>query len=70
MLLAGGQGQPSPELLVEQLQQLAALMNLPKLGHFGIREEHIPDLVAQAGQKTHPVQLLPDEIAALLHAAL
>lgn len=69
-LLSGGRGKPSPELLVEQLHRLAALLNLPKLGHFGVRAEHIPALVAQAGQKTHPVQLLPDEISALLYAAL
>jgi len=69
-ILAGGAGHPSPDLLIEQLHRLAAVMNLPKLGQFGIREEHLPALVAAAGQKTHPVQLLPDEISAILHAAL
>lgn len=69
-MLAGGKDHPTPDLLIERLQRLGETMNLPKLGQFGVKTEHVPALVAQAGQKTHPVQLMPDEIAAILHAAL
>ncbi len=68
-ILAGGKP-PDADLLVSELHRYAGILTLPRLSTFGMTEEHIPALVRQAGQKTHPVQLTGEEIAGILRLAL
>ena len=59
---------------VEWVQKLVADLSVPKFGAYGIREEHIPDLVAKAAQsssmKANPIVLTADELAQTLRVAL
>jgi alcohol dehydrogenase class IV len=59
---------------VEWVQRLVAGFPIPKLGAFGIREEHVGDIVAKAGKassmKANPIALTPDELAQTLRQAL
>ncbi|HUC83636.1 MAG TPA: iron-containing alcohol dehydrogenase, partial [Candidatus Acidoferrales bacterium] len=59
---------------VEWVQQLVADLPIPKLGAYGIREQHIPDLVAKAANassmKANPIALTPDELGQTLRLAL
>lgn len=59
---------------VEWVQKLVADLPVPKLGAYGIREEHVADLVAKAAQassmKANPIVLTPDELAQTLRLAL
>jgi alcohol dehydrogenase class IV len=49
-------------------------LKIPRLGKYGIREEHVADLVAKAANassmKANPVALTPDELAETLRKAL
>src|ERR1019366_4434223 len=55
---------------VEWVQKLVADLPVPNLGTFGIREEHVADLVAKAANassmKANPIALTPDELAQTL----
>ena len=59
---------------VEWVQQLVAELEIPRLGFYGIKAEHIPDIVAKAtassSMKANPIVLTPDELSATLQAAL
>jgi len=59
---------------VEWVQKLVADLPVPKLGAYGIREEHVADIVAKAAQassmKANPIVLTPVELAATLRLAL
>ena len=59
---------------VEWVQQLVADLPIPKLGAFGIRAEHVADIVAKAAiassMKANPIVLTPDELAQTLRLAL
>lgn len=59
---------------VEWVQKLVAEVAIPKLGTYGIREEHIPEIVAKAtnasSMKANPITLTNDELANVLRAAL
>jgi alcohol dehydrogenase class IV len=59
---------------VEWVLRLVAGLPIPKLGAYGIREEHVSDIVAKAGQassmKANPVALTPEELAQTLRQAL
>ena len=59
---------------VEWVQKLIADFPVPKLGAYGIREEHVADLVAKAANassmKANPIVLTPDELAETLRNAL
>jgi len=59
---------------VEWVQQLVADLPIPKLGEFGLREEHVADIVAKAANassmKANPIVLTPDELAQILRLAL
>jgi alcohol dehydrogenase class IV len=59
---------------VEWVEKLVADLPVPKLGAYGIREEHVADIVAKAGQassmKANPIVLTPEELAATLRLAL
>ena len=49
-------------------------LKIPRLGSFGVRREHFPDLVARAAKassmKTNPIVLPPEELAEILEQAL
>jgi alcohol dehydrogenase class IV len=59
---------------VAWVQELVAGLPIAKLGAYGIREEHVPDLVAKAANassmKANPVELTPGELAQTLRLAL
>lgn len=59
---------------MEWVQKLCADLPIPKLGAYGIREEHVADVVAKAANsssmKANPIALTPDELAQALRAAL
>ena len=59
---------------VEWVQKLVADLPVPNLGTFGIREEHVADLVAKAANassmKANPIALTPDELAQTLRLTL
>lgn len=63
-----------PEVLVAQLQSLTETLHIPRLGHFGLREEHIADMVALAkkasSMRYNPVVLADDVLANILRSAL
>jgi alcohol dehydrogenase class IV len=54
--------------------KLVSDLQIPRLGKYGIREEHVADLVAKAANassmKANPVALTPDELAETLRKAL
>jgi alcohol dehydrogenase class IV len=49
-------------------------LKVPRLGSFGVRREHFPDLVAKAAKassmKANPIVLTPEELAEILEQAL
>ncbi len=59
---------------VEWVQKLVDELPILKLSAYGLREEHIPDLVTKAANassmKANPVVLTPDELAQTLRLAL
>ena len=59
---------------VEWVQKLVADLPVSKLGAYGIREEHVADIVAKAANassmKANPIALTPDELAQTLRLAL
>ena len=59
---------------VEWVQKLVADLPIPKLGAYGIREEHVADICAKAANassmKANPIVLTPDELAQTLRLAL
>ena len=59
---------------VEWVQKLVAELPVPKLGAYGIREEHVADIAAKAANassmKANPIALTPDELAQTLRLAL
>jgi alcohol dehydrogenase class IV len=59
---------------VQWVQQLVADLPILRLSAYGVREEHIPDIVAKAAKassmKANPIVLTPDELAQTLRLAL
>jgi alcohol dehydrogenase class IV len=59
---------------VEWVRQLTHDLQIKPLGVFGLREEHVADLVSKAANassmKANPVALTPEELAATLRLAL
>jgi alcohol dehydrogenase class IV len=59
---------------VEWVQKLVAELPVPKLGAYGIREEHVGDIVAKSANassmKANPIVLTADELAQTLRLAL
>ena len=49
-------------------------LKVPRLGDFGVRREHFPDLVAKAAKassmKANPIVLTPEELTEILEQAL
>ena len=59
---------------VEWVQKLVAELPVQKLGAYGIREEHVTDIVTKAANassmKANPIVLTPEELAGTLRLAL
>ena len=59
---------------VDWVRKLAGDLQIKSLGAYGIREEHVADLIAKAASassmKANPIALTPDELAATLRLAL
>ena len=59
---------------IEWVQKLVGDLPIPKLGAYGIREEHVADIVAKAANassmKANPLELTPVELAQTLRLAL
>jgi alcohol dehydrogenase class IV len=57
-------------LLLEKLREWTEKLAIPRLGDFGLKASDLAGLVAKAGQKANPVQLSPQDVAAILKARL
>ena len=57
-------------LLLEKLEEWTQRFRIPRLGVYGMKESDLDGLVAQAGQKTNPVQLDAQDVKAILKARL
>ena len=72
--LLAGDSQATADDGVEWVRNLIADLQIPRLGRYGIREEHVADLVAKAANassmKANPITLTPDELASTLRLAL
>ena len=59
---------------VDWVRELVAGLPIPKLSAYGLREEHVADLVAKAANassmKANPIRLTPGELAETLRLAL
>src|SRR5208282_5206556 len=59
---------------VKWVRKLVADLQVPRLGEFGVREEHVADLIAKAANassmKANPIALTPEELADTLRRAL
>jgi alcohol dehydrogenase class IV len=59
---------------VEWVQKLVSELPVPKLGAYGIRDEHVSEIVTKAASassmKANPIVLVPDELAQTLRLAL
>lgn len=73
VMLTGHSG-ATAEHAAEWMHKLVADLPIPKLGIYGIHEEHVADLVAKAmnasSMKANPIVLTPDELAQTLRQAL
>lgn len=69
-----GRSDATADAGVEWVRKLVADLPVPKLGAYGIREEHVADLVAKAANassmKANPIVLTPEELAHTLRLAL
>ena len=72
-LLTGNSGATADDG-VKWVYKLVADLRIPQLGGFGVREEHVADLIAKAAHassmKANPVALTPEELAETLRAAI
>jgi alcohol dehydrogenase class IV len=72
-LLTGNPG-AGADAGVEWTRNLVAELPVPRLGAYGIREEHVADIAAKAAQassmKANPIVLAPEELAQTLRLAL
>jgi len=72
-LLTGNTG-ASADDGVKWVRELVGDLQIKPLGAYGIREEHVTDLVAKAANassmKANPVELTPVELAETLRAAI
>lgn len=72
--LLAGKANADADAGVEWIQKLVADLPVPKLGIYGIRKEHVADIVTKAANassmKANPVVLTPDELAQTLRLAL
>jgi alcohol dehydrogenase class IV len=72
--LLTGSATATAESGVEWVRKLVADLGIPSLGHYGLKPEHMAELVEKASQassmKANPIVLTPDELAGILQRAL
>ncbi len=72
--LVTGSATATADAGIEWVRQLVADLKIPSLGHYGLRREHLAELVEKAAQassmKANPIALAHDEMAAILACAL
>jgi alcohol dehydrogenase class IV len=72
--LLTGKPQATADAGVEWVRDLVTTLPIPKLGVYGLREEHVRDLVAKAANassmKANPILLTSAELAQTLRLAL
>ncbi len=72
--LVTGDAGAAAEAGVEWVRKLVADLNIPGLGHYGLKPEHTAGLVEKAAQassmKANPITLTPGELAGILERAL
>jgi alcohol dehydrogenase class IV len=72
-LLTGNAGATADDG-VEWISKLVADLQIPRLGKYGVREEHVADLITKAANassmKANPIMLTPEELAETLRRAL
>ena len=72
--LLTGSATTTAELGVEWVRKLVADLGIPSLGHYGLKPEHMAELVEKASQassmKANPIVLTRDELAGILQRAL
>jgi alcohol dehydrogenase class IV len=54
------------DLLIDSLFRLTDEMNIPRLSAFGVKHEHIAEIVAVTGNKNNPVALSSDDMSLIL----
>lgn len=72
--LMTGRGSATADDGVKWIRQLAGDLKIPRLGTYGIKSEHVAELVKKAMQassmKANPIALTPEELAEALRLAL
>jgi alcohol dehydrogenase class IV len=72
--LLTGSATTTAEPGVEWVRKLVADLGIPSLGHYGLKPEHMAELVEKASQassmKANPIVLTRDELAGILQRAL
>jgi alcohol dehydrogenase class IV len=72
--LVTGSASVTAEAGVEWVSKLVADLRIPSLGHYGLKREHITELVEKASQassmKANPIALTPKELTGVLERAL
>jgi alcohol dehydrogenase class IV len=72
--LLTGSATTTAESGVEWVRKLVADLGIPSLGHYGLKPEHMAELVEKASQassmKANPIVLTRDELAGILQRAL
>jgi alcohol dehydrogenase class IV len=60
----------SCDLLLNTLDQWTEKLSIPRLAHYGVSESDLDTLASQAGQKSNPIQLVLNDIKAILRERL
>jgi alcohol dehydrogenase class IV len=72
--LVTGKAEATADDGVEWVCKLVSDLQIPRLGKYGIREDHVADLIAKAANassmKANPIALTADELAETLRAAI
>jgi len=58
------------KLLLSILEEWTELLQIPRLGAFGVGEDDLPKIVAAAGNKSNPVKLSTEELTEVLRRRL
>ena len=58
------------DLLLDTISSMAAKMRIPRLGEYGVSENHLEKIVNATDNKNNPVVIDKEEITQVLRAAL
>ena len=54
------------EVLISEVSKLIEYMKIPRLGEFGIRDEHLDKIIKLTTNKNNPIKLNKDELKEML----